>query len=171
MKNWKRRKNFFQRNPISTIRSQHFTTCRKRFYDLFQRILIKNLRLKTKIPENIENACSFLILSSDTHKTNSDIQSQVWNNTINCEENQKGAGEFWYNLTNDGGIGGKDPSVAIRDELEVGDGDNSVIKNLVKIIDDEIGAEGAKALIVQLQANFPRTRRRWSCRGQGRICT
>lgn len=64
------------------------------------------------------------------------------------KENKRDFG-FRYNLTNDGGIG-SDFSVAIRDELEIGDVDNICMKNLVQIVNNEIGAVRTKAFVVQL---------------------
>lgn len=56
-------------------------------------------------------------------------------------------------LAKDGSIGAYF-SVAVGDELEISDGNEISIEELVEIVDDEIRAVGAERFVVYLEADF-----------------
>lgn len=51
---------------------------------------------------------------------------------------------------------GFDPGVAIRNELEIDDGDEAVVEELGEVIDDEIGAVRAERLVVESDGDLAR---------------
>ena len=59
------------------------------------------------------------------------------------------------NLASDGAVG-FDPSVAIRNELEIDDGDEAVVEEVGEAIGDEIGAVRAEGLVVESDGNLAR---------------
>ena len=52
------------------------------------------------------------------------------------------------------GVVSMDPGVAPRDEIEIDGGDEAVFEDLKQVIDDEIGAVRAEALVVEAQRDF-----------------
>lgn len=52
------------------------------------------------------------------------------------------------------GVVSSDLGVSIRDELEINDGGKSVVEDLAETVHDEIGAVGAKSLVVQNHRNL-----------------